>query len=187
MDFTMSSKVISIVQLRFDLPRKEQRIEPVEEIKVETPLVVEECKVEPEQGKPIIIEPQIKEIKAQPAQKLVVKAPTPVPKEEFKLKLKLPGMSQRDKGFISDIFQEALHAHLVIKIPNCHWCYKIFPMTMSRENSGTDFRYYIPLDYAQQASPEVLKRGLLEKIEFRQNDKYLSAIKLTFNNGIAEQ
>lgn len=59
-------------------------------------------------------------------------------------------------------------------------------MTTSSEDADSsrkDFFFILPYGYATQATPEALERGLLEKIEFRQDDEYLSAVRLTFNNG----
>ena len=59
-------------------------------------------------------------------------------------------------------------------------------MSTKVDHSEKDFMYIIPYCYAQWATTEALKRGLLESIQFRQEDKCLSGIKLTFNNGDKE-
>ena len=61
-------------------------------------------------------------------------------------------------------------------------------MTAAKVDTGiVDFSYMVPFMFAKDAPAVILKRGLLEKIEVRQNDAKLSAIKLTFNNGQVEQ
>jgi len=81
------------------------------------------------------------------------------------------------------MFEEALSAHQEIDIPNCHWAYKIYPMTITRVSNERDFFFMAPHDFCKQARPEDLEKGLLQKFEFRENDKHISAIKLTFSNG----
>ena len=57
-------------------------------------------------------------------------------------------------------------------------------MTTAKDGGGiVDFSFMVPYVFAKDAPAEILRRGLLEKIEVRQNDAKLSAIKLTFSNG----
>lgn len=57
-------------------------------------------------------------------------------------------------------------------------------MAVSRAGNERDFCFLAPHDFCKQADPENLEKGLLQKFEFRENDKHISAIKLTFSNGI---
>ena len=56
-------------------------------------------------------------------------------------------------------------------------------MTISRVSNERDFFFMVPHDFCKQAKPKDLDKGLLQKFEFRENDKHISAIKLTFSNG----
>ena len=58
------------------------------------------------------------------------------------------------------------------------------PMTRLEPNDDEeDFLFIMPYCYATMASEVNLSRGLLESIELREEDKTLSSIRLTFNNG----
>lgn len=74
-------------------------------------------------------------------QKKVVYAPQvrkPEPEKPLiALKLKLPGMGRQEKGFIKNIFEEALNEHYQIPIANCDWAYKVQPMTISGNESAS--------------------------------------------------
>ena len=104
-----------------------------------------------------------------------------------KLKLKLPGLDARGRGFIRNMFEEALNEHEQIPIPKRHWVYKLVPSTIKDNDREREFMFCLPYCFATAATPEALKRGLLETIEFRQDDECLSALRMTFNNGSQEQ
>ena len=102
------------------------------------------------------------------------------------MKLKLPGVARDDKVMFKSFIEEALARHEEVAIPKCHWAYKTKPLTTHINETQSDFFFIIPYCYATPASDDVLKRGLLESIEFRQDDAHLTAIRLTFNNGKKE-
>lgn len=43
--------------------------------------------------------------------------------------------------------------------------------------------YIVPYEFAIEATPEALASGLLTSMEFRQDDDYLTGVKLFFDNG----
>ena len=96
---------------------------------------------------------------------------------------KLPDLSHLKMRFVRNVFEEALNDHKQIPIPKCHWAYKLEPASTNVNPYDADFFYITPYIFAKWATPEVLERGLLEKIEFREDDNCLSAIRMTFNNG----
>lgn len=171
-------------------PEESKEIEPViEEPPEEPPIIVEKTKEEV----PAKVVEEIEECKQAAAS---VDEPTSIkPKpyiksvmpSEFKLKLKLPGLSAQDRGFMLNIFEEALNDHKQIKIPKCNWAYKLEPLTRKVSNREEKFMYIIPYCFASPATPEALERGLLESITFREDDKCLSGLKLVFDNGRQKQ
>jgi len=72
---------------------------------------------------------------------------------DFKLKLKLPGMSALQKGFISNIFEEAIYEHKPLSIPKCHWAYRLEPTSIQVDENHRDFLFIVPYCFAQWSSP----------------------------------
>ena len=77
--------------------------------------------------------------------------------------------------------------HLQIPVPKRNWVYKLEPTTIEENDRERDFIFVIPYCFATAATPEALQRGLLQTIEFRQEDECISAVRMTFNNGTQQQ
>lgn len=165
-----------------------------EETKLEEPAqeVVPVPEEEEKKEEPVpIIEEKKTQMPVLPLIKRVSRSPSP-PKPLMAMKislnsegdnLKLPNLMNLKFGMVRNIFEEALNDHKKIPIPKCHWAYKLEPTTINENHCERDFFYITPYIFARWATPEVLERGLLRSIEFRENDKCLSAIRMTFDNG----
>lgn len=83
-----------------------------------------------------------------------------------------------------------MNDHKQIPIPKINWAYKLEPATIAppaEASSEFDFCFVVSYLFAKWAKNKVLTKGLLESIEFCQDDLCLSALKLTFNNGKQKQ
>ena len=94
-----------------------------------------------------------------------------------------PGLNETERGFMRNIIEEAANDHDQIPIPKCHWAYKTEPTSTRIDDYAREFMYIVPYCFAKWSSSEALSRGLLESIEFRQDDNYLSGLRLNFDNG----
>ena len=156
--------------------------------------MIEEENIPVEEEKKEEPSPVVEEVKALPIiplVKRVSRSPSP-PKPLFAVKvnlngggkeLNLPDLSNLKMQFVKNVFEEALNDHVKIPIPKCHWAYKLEPASTKVNPYDADFFYITPYIFAKTATESVLKRGLLETIEFREDDNCLSALRMTFNNG----
>jgi len=55
---------------------------------------------------------------------------------------------------------------------------------MLNKDDDLDFHFMLPFNYYSMATPEARKRGILTRIELCQEDSSLSAVRMTFNNGL---
>ena len=72
----------------------------------------------------------------------------------FKMKLKLPGMSEEGKSAVMDVFQQALNEQPSVKIKNVNWAYKTKDLSTRVNHRDTDFQFLVPYAFACKSPPD---------------------------------